>query len=334
MAAIRRILVAVKELKGKTLPAVLKSAQLARACGAQLELFHGLSTPLYVDFKTIGDGGLEEVQEEQRQQALDKLETIANRLRRHDIKVSVSAEWDFPAYEAIIRRAQHIKADMIVISRHAGRHTMPWLLQLTDWELVRLSPIPVLLVKNHHAYRHPAVLAAIDPTHAHAKPLELDKDILKISGLIAKALRGTLHATHAYVPLPLTTLPLEGLTPASLELMQREAGRAARTRFDQALRATRIARARRYLVPRHPADAIPEAVQKSASAIVVMGAVSRSGIKQLLIGNTAERILDELTCDILVVKPEKFRTKIGAVSRGARVAVAPMGAQGYSLGIY
>jgi universal stress protein E len=326
-------LVAVKELKGKAPPSVLKAAQLARACGAELELFHGLSTPLYADFKTVGEGGLEALQEAQRQQALRKLETIAGGLRRHGIQVNPSVEWDFPAYEAIIRRAAQVKADLIVIARHQGRHTLPWLLQLTDWEIVRLSPVPVLLVKSNRAYRHPVVLAAIDPTHAHAKPLALDKDILKLAGTLAKAMRGTLHATHAYVPLPLSMMPLEGLTAGSVDQMQQEAEEEARVRFDQALRSVSVPRNRRYLVPRHPVDAIPEAVKHSASAILVMGAVSRTGIKKLLIGDTAERILDELTCDVLVVKPAGFRNTVGGTSRGARVAVAPVGARGYSLGL-
>ncbi len=44
MPAFHRILVAVKALHGKPLPALLKAAQLARAYGAQLELFHALTT--------------------------------------------------------------------------------------------------------------------------------------------------------------------------------------------------------------------------------------------------------------------------------------------------
>lgn len=49
MSAIRRILVAIKDLDGKHLTAVLKAAQLARAYGAEIELFHALTAPLYTD---------------------------------------------------------------------------------------------------------------------------------------------------------------------------------------------------------------------------------------------------------------------------------------------
>ena len=40
---------------------------------------------------------------------------------------------------------------------------------------------------------------------------------------------------------------------------------------------------------------------------VVMGAVSRSGIKGLFLGNTAEDVLDRLHCDAIIVKPRGFK---------------------------
>src|ERR1035441_1012828 len=92
MAAIRRILVTVKEFTGKPLPAVLKAAQLARAYGAQLELFHALASPLYAD-PVLAGKRLESLEQDMRQKALRRLEAIADRLRVHSIKVSVSAEW-------------------------------------------------------------------------------------------------------------------------------------------------------------------------------------------------------------------------------------------------
>jgi universal stress protein E len=329
MSAINRILVAVKELDGKPLPAVLKGAQLARAYGARLELFHGLTTPLYTESGTAVEPRSIALGEDRRQKARRRLEAIADRLRIHSIKVTVSAEWDYPAHEAIIRRAQAIKADLIVASVHAGRHRLPWLLRLTDWELIRLSPVPVLLVKNPRPYRHPVVLAAIDPTHAHAKPLQLDTEILRAGKRLSVALRGTLHAAHAYASFPLSFQP-EGITAEILAIMRDDAQREAQSRFSRALRPARIARSRQHLLARPPIEAIAEAAHQCGSAIVVMGAISRSGYKRLLIGNTAEQILDELPCDILVIKPAKFPCRVPSAARGARVRVnGPAAAFGY-----
>jgi universal stress protein E len=61
-----------------------------------------------------------------------------------------------------------------------------------------------------------------------------------------------------------------------------------------------------------------------------MGAVSRTGFRRLLIGNTAERMLDDLRCDVLVVKPSKFHSRVARASRGASLLLSPpTGSLGY-----
>jgi universal stress protein E len=68
-----------------------------------------------------------------------------------------------------------------------------------------------------------------------------------------------------------------------------------------------------------PAAAIEQAARRTRSDIVVMGAVSRSGLKRLIIGNTAERLLGELPCDLLIVKPASFASGVPARTRGPRL---------------
>ena len=53
-------------------------------------------------------------------------------------------------------------------------------------------------------------------------------------------------------------------------------------------------------------DAMSMTEQLRADA-VVMGAVSRSGLKGLFLGNTAEDVLDRLHCDLIIVKPDSFK---------------------------
>ena len=50
-----------------------------------------------------------------------------------------------------------------------------------------------------------------------------------------------------------------------------------------------------------------------------MLSVSRSGLKRVFIGTTAERVLDALPCDVLVVKPAHFASRVEHRSRGMRV---------------
>ncbi len=44
--------------------------------------------------------------------------------------------------------------------------------------------------------------------------------------------------------------------------------------------------------------------------LVVMGTVARTGISGLIIGNTAETILNQLTCSVLAIKPPGFNTPV------------------------
>jgi universal stress protein E len=272
------------------------------------------------------NGGVKQVERTTRSDYLERLEAIAVRERRQGIKISVWAEWDYPVYEAVVRRASRIKADLIVAGRHAGRHLAASLLHLTDWELLRLSPIPVLLVKTEGTYRKPVVLTAVDPNHSYSKPAKLDEEILKAGSAVATALHGSLHAVHAYMPFPTAAVSYGTVDGATLTRLETQAETEAERSFAHTLRSTKILSKHRHLVGRHPVDAIEQTARETESAIVVMGAVSRSGIQRLVIGNTAESVLDRLACDLLIVKPVRFTKRVPRARRGARLVsmyVAP-----------
>jgi universal stress protein E len=326
MHAIRRILVAIKDPKAESLPAVDKAAQLARAFGARLELFHSISTPLYIDALNASNSYLAGLEKSWRAELNQQLEAVAGRVSKHGVKTATHVQWDYPVFEAILRRAKRIKADLIVVSAHEGEHRAAGLLRLTDWELLRLSPIPVLLVKSAKPYKNPVVLAAIDPMHTFAKPTRLDGEILKAGQAFRAALRGTLHAVHAYVPMIAGIPPSDYLKPNVTQSLEAKAKDLVRSSFEREVRAASIAPARRHLVGEHPIDAIPDTARKVGSAIVVMGAISRSGLKRFFIGNTAEQLLDKMECDVLIVKPLHFKSRrIPSGARGARlVAAQPM----------
>ena len=51
-----------------------------------------------------------------------------------------------------------------------------------------------------------------------------------------------------------------------------------------------------------------------AADLIVVGTVGRSGIKGLLLGNTAERVLDTCDCSILTIKPDNFVSPIEPIT--------------------
>jgi len=50
-----------------------------------------------------------------------------------------------------------------------------------------------------------------------------------------------------------------------------------------------------------------------------MAAVSRSAMLHTCIGNTAEGVVNDLTCDVLVVKPQGFKSAVLRASLGVRL---------------
>lgn len=317
MNGIRRILVAIKSPGARMPPAVLKAAQLAKALNAELILFQSVALPIYDagDLSYMGSA-LVDAERAASNACKASIENYARPLRRKGIHVSVSVQFDYPIYEAIIREAIRLKADMIVADQHHG-HRAASLLHLTDWELLRLSPVPVLLVKTAQPYRHPKILAAVDPEHTYAKPVWLDRAILEAAHFVATSLRGTLHAVHAYAPIPALAFPTGAVTKADVEAVYVRSAEQARKMLKRELRDAEIGDAALHLVGRHPSDAIVQVADEVHSALVVMGAISRTGLKRLLIGNTAERVLDRLSCDVMVIKPRHVVVQVPPSRRGS-----------------
>lgn len=322
MRPIRRILVAVKDTGRGSAAAIRKAAALALALEAELTLFHAISETVAIEMLTALDENLQTYGAGERGRHLRRMEGIAARLRRVGVKVATAVEWDHPTHEAVIRAALRGDADLIVAERHARSHVAPWFLQYTDWELLRQSPVPVLLVKRAGHYRRPKLLAAVDPSHAFGKTELLDNDILRTGAMITAATRGQLHAMHAYVPDIIGMAPADlGRADATLRILDR-ARQVATRGFSKTLRAARIGKladSRRHLVTQHPAVAIPELSRRLRCDIVVMGALSRSGMKRVVVGNTAERLVDELPCDLLVIKPQSFGTQVDSRMRGPQL---------------
>lgn len=297
MAAFRKILVAVRNPRARRSVVVERAATLAAGSGARLELFHDLATPIYVD-AVVGTGKtLSTITQAARAAALERLERLAAPLRARGLKVTTAAVWDYPPYEALVRRALAIKADLIVAHRR-GHHRLPAMLGYTDWELLRASPVPVLLIRSARYRPRRPVLAAIDPMPLSAVPASLEKQILKNAAALAAAQHSPLHAVQVLAPWTL-------------------AGKVSpRVQLAGFTRAAGIKPSRAHVLEGNPDAVLPATARRLRAGVVVMGTLSRRGLKRWFVGNSAERLLDDLPCDVLAVKPAHFAMRLPRARRG------------------
>jgi nucleotide-binding universal stress UspA family protein len=125
MYAIHRILVAIKDPRVRTHPAIAKAAQLARALDAEVCLFHAIPEPVYLDVEAVSGRSLPELEQHATSAHQQRLERIAKPLRHRGIKVTTSVEWDYPSHEAVIRAAAHFGADLIMAECRRTSHVAP-----------------------------------------------------------------------------------------------------------------------------------------------------------------------------------------------------------------
>lgn len=313
---IRRILVAVRDPARTPRSMLHKAAALARGSGARVELFHAISEPVAALALRRGrsKSNAQEHMSEIATRTVRQLERAARAVFPPQVRWSAHAEWDYPPHEAIVRRVRATRTDLVIAAVQPHRTGGRLLLANTDWELIRHCPCPVLLVKSTRAYERPGIVVSLDPFHAHAKPASLDRRLLEAAGAVADALGGELHAFHAHLPLAAMipfalSQPVPVALPAEAEAEHTKRLRAA---FDDLAKSARIPPARRHFMVGSVADTLDAVLRRTRASIVVMGAVSRSGLKRVFIGSTAEELLDRLPCDVLVVKPQGFEADVPA----------------------
>ena len=322
---IRRILVAIGDLRHAPKNELRKAATLARKSGASIELFHAITEPdpgrSYTKTPTAKAVAQRRAGTATKRQ--HSLQRMARDPSLRGLEVTCIASWDFPPHEAIVRRAHSSKADLVIAATRRHRLGARLLLTNTDWELMRQCPVPVLLVKSRRPYKNPVVVAAVDPFHSHSRPADLDRKLLDTGADIAELLRGRVHAFHSYMPL-MSVEPMPGAPPVMLppdaELAHEEI--ITREVEDLAGKAG-VPPQRCHLCMGSVADELDAVTRRTRAHIVVMGAVSRSALARMFIGNAAERVLDRLSCDVLVVKPRGFKTKVSVRPVVAATAPSP-----------
>lgn len=309
----KTILLAIGHLDYPHRRAIARTAAIARASGAAVELFHGLGDPGFL--RTLTPAGGHEtraVMREVARTARQRLQKLAATRPFAGLRVSVHTEWDHPAWAAIVRRAQRIGADLVVTETHGHGRTARWLFGSVDWELVRACTCPLLIVRSRGTRRGGSVLAAIDPLHGHDKPARLDRAILREAAGLARLLEGPLHVAHAWLPLTMV-LPASPTVAEPMYVPPEAAHsyqRAIERGFTRLTKPLRLGPRQLHLARGDVETELPAIARRARASTVVMGAVSRSGLRNLIIGHTAQRLMDRLPGDILVIKPPGFRTHV------------------------
>jgi len=183
--------------------------------------------------------------------------------------------------------------------------------QATIRRLIRKSPCPVWVIRSSRA-QHVRVLAAVDP---QPDEQELNRAILEIAESMAAVADSELHVACAWELFGEATLQSSAFVhvdPEEIERRRIDVEAAHRRAVEDLVRdhVADPARVETHVVPGPPTRVIGDLVQSERINLVVMGTVGRSGLSGLVMGNTAEVVLDRLRCSVVAVKPPGFVSPI------------------------
>jgi len=178
----------------------------------------------------------------------------------------------------------------------------------TARRLIRKCPASVWIAKAAHLHPPRIVLAATDFSDVSCRAVSQALWIAQQ----ADAEFHLLHVSDA-ADLPDDWLPRVGAGST----LQNEIEAAGKQRLDAFVQSLQLKEGRLHV---HHASGTPwQEVTSTARSIgadlIALGTVGRSGIKGLLLGNTAEKVLGTCDCSILTVKPADFTSPLDPASR-------------------
>ena len=242
-----------------TQPAFQRGLQSAHMTGARLHLYACLADA----------NAAREVQ--------GRLDILAKHCRDQGVEAELEVEAAVDWSEQAVRAAARCSASLVFKSSFEHSDVDREKRPTSDFTLLRLSPCPVLLVKDLHDWSSRRVLAAINSQASDEAHGRLNNLIISLAQNFSDAYGSDAHFVSAYADAnnPPQVAELSARCGAPEELIHVVRGGAA--------------------------EVIASKAEELDVDLVIIGTVGRSGIKGRVVGNTAEKILDHTGADILVV---------------------------------
>ncbi|MBT4520743.1 MAG: universal stress protein [Halieaceae bacterium] len=252
-------------------PALERAAEIVDQHSAKLHVF----ACIHSDLEGTGDQS-DAVKRliDQQQDILDKATAF---LVERGVELSTEVEWDRDWYHAVVRASVKNGSDMVLKSSYKHSAGKRMLSKTSDWTLIRECLCPVLLVKEAAQRDVLKVLAAVDITAKKESYSRLNQNILNFSKQIldTRGSNAEVHVINAFQDVR--------AFPDREELVR-----------DSGVESDNI-----HIRLGNPEDVIVDQARSLDVSLVVLGNSTRSGLAAALLGNTVEKVLDKLDCDVL-----------------------------------
>ena len=242
----------------------------------------------------------------------EQLERFVARIQQGEVTVTVRILCGTPFLE-IVREVLRNQHDLLMMTAEGKGGVKDVLFGSTSMHLMRKCPCPVWVMKPGQRRRYARVLAAVDPVPSDEQHNSLNVKIMELATSLARVDRSELHVIHAWVPASERIWGVGSRLPADeIEKIVHESQQAHEQWFGEILAKFPLEdlRVQLHLLKGEAGNLIPWVAQRKNIDVIVMGTVCRTGVAGLFIGNTAEKVLRQVDCSVLTVKPEGFVTPV------------------------
>jgi universal stress protein E len=232
-----------------------------------------------------------------------ELEKTVESLRAHGIDVDGRVEVRASAADAVLELTAELGPSCVMLQPGPHGKLEQALLAHDDFELIRRSHSPVWLVRQHPD-RRSVVLAAIDAMDESEERRALNEKILEVTCELARILDEEPHAIHsASAPMRMPGV-IETVAPELADERYRRAEAQSVEQMQKLIASSGIERAHVHVSPGDLTENLDTLLGPMAVDLLVVGAVSTKRLERMLLGGTAEKLLQKTRqTDLLVVKP-------------------------------
>ena len=176
--------------------------------------------------------------------------------------------------------------------------------------LIRKCPCPVWVIRNTHTGDFRRILATVDIGGTSDESRALNRKIIELGHSLAQRENGEAHYLTAW-RLEYEMMmrgPRMKVSPEELFELKKQLRIERETGMQELLESVSAAPAPEqvHIVEGDATAVIDRLLESLEIDVLIMGSVARSGIPGLLIGNMAEKVLNNLNCTVLTVKPDGF----------------------------
>lgn len=303
MDNLNNILVVFDE-KHETQTAMLRALELARLTDASIHIVATVYTHFnFVEGETLTENEII-LRESVQSRLNNELRNYIDTLDAAGINISYESIWSPRAYLDIAELCEQEDFDLLIKTANKHRRFEGIFYTPLDWHLLRECPCPVMLVSEEKWPEGSSILVAIDANTDDEAHRKLNEDLLQAANFFGDLLQNDIYAVNACPPLPvLIDLEYTSINPATYMTSMQE---VARENTLDIIKPYHFTDENVKIVEGNPEDVIPELADELGSRMIVLGTVSRTGLKGYIMGNTAEQLLHNMNCDVLALKPKGF----------------------------